>query len=66
MTGRAIGHYLKTERRSVAIDFGLATHEIMLFENENVSFVEKGKLREEMTLFDSSIEVSRNANPLTA
>jgi hypothetical protein len=38
----------------------------MLFENENVSFVEKGKLRDEMTLFDSSIEVSRNANPLTA
>ena len=36
LTGRAIGHYLKTEKRPVSLDLGLSTNEVVLFENESI------------------------------
>jgi len=38
-TCKAIGHYLKTEGLPVAMDFGLTTNELLLFDNERVEFV---------------------------
>jgi len=36
LTGRAIGYFLKTEKRPVSLDLGLSTNEVVLFENESI------------------------------
>ena len=45
-TCKAIGFYLSKEGLPVALDLGLSTNELLLFDSERVEFVHKGKLRD--------------------
>ncbi len=63
LTGRAIGHYLKVEKRPVALDFCLTTNEVLVFENESIVFIDKIQLRERL---NKPSEESRNNKSLTA
>jgi|CryBogDrversion2_11_1035321.scaffolds.fasta_scaffold109280_1 hypothetical protein len=63
MTAKAIGHYLKTEKRSVSLDLGLSTNEVILFENDNVLFVEKSKLRDTIQI-NTPLPETRNGYPI--
>lgn len=45
-TCKAIGHFLRIENLPVAVDFGLTTNELLLFDSERVEFIAKGKLRD--------------------
>ena len=61
LTGRAIGHYLKTDKRPVSLDFGLSTNEVLLFENESIQLIEKQLLRDQTNMQGTD---SRNAQTL--
>jgi hypothetical protein len=63
MTAKAIGHYLKVEKRSVSLDLSLSTNEVILFENENVLFVEKSKLRDTIQI-NTPMPETQNGYPI--
>jgi hypothetical protein len=43
---KAIGHYLRNEIKTVMLDLGLPSNELLVFEDSNVSFVDKKKMKD--------------------
>jgi len=51
---KAIGYYLRQEKRTVVLDFGgLNNNEVVCLENDSINMVDKKHLREAL-IFDSS------------
>ena len=61
LTGRAIGHHLKTEKRPVSLDLGLSTNEVVLFETDSVQLIEKQLLRDQTNMQSADSRNNNNA-----
>lgn len=53
---KGIGHFLRTEGKTVVVDLNLTSNEFVMFEGDQVSFVDKKSMRDSIVLnsFDRS------------
>jgi len=47
---KGIGHYLRTEQKTVVIDLGLQTNEFIIFESDSIAFIDKKSMRDSLVL----------------
>jgi hypothetical protein len=45
---KAIGHYLRTENKTVMLDLGLPSNEVLVFYESNICFVDRNKMKDTM------------------
>ena len=47
-TSKAIGHYLRSEKMAVVCDLLISTGEVLVFDQDRATFVDKSKLRDNL------------------
>jgi hypothetical protein len=52
---KAIGYFSRQEKRSVILDFGLNTNEVIMLEGEKFIFSDKAKLRDYLSMSNPPI-----------
>ncbi len=55
---KAIGYFSRQEKRSVILDFGLNTNEVIMLDGENFIFSDKTKLRDYLSMPNAPIPSS--------
>ena len=50
LISKGIGHFLRNENKQVIIDLGLTTNELLVFEDGNVTFVDKKSIRDSLVI----------------